>query len=471
MRLFRVKLTGIRRRWMFNSISAVLLIILLAVCTFSLVLFNYFYSSMTASLNAKAQTATSFFSKYDTREEYLRNASYFTSSFPDKDKLELQFISAYGRIQFSSYGLAAGTTIDTPDISDAITTGRMRTWTGRDPETREHIMAVSSPAVLNGQVVGVIRYVTSLRTVDRHIALSVVSAILVGTGIVAMVYFSNLYFIHSIVDPVADLTRAAQRIAAGSYGVKIEKKFDDEIGVLTDTINDMSMKIRQSEKLKSEFLSSVSHELRTPLTAINGWSETLASGELKDEEEVKKGLNIILSESRRLTKMVEELLEFSRLESGHFTLQIEPMDIRAELEESVYTYQEFFRKKGIELHYEDSGEEIPEIPGDPERLKQVFSNLLDNAAKHGGSGGRIDVSIGSQENNVVIRIRDYGPGIPEEDLPQVKLMFYKGSTKARGSGIGLAVCEDIVTRHNGRLDISNAQGGGTLVTIVLPMRN
>jgi signal transduction histidine kinase len=101
----------------------------------------------------------------------------------------------------------------------------------------------------------------------------------------------------------------------------------------------------------------------------------------------------------------------------------------------------------------------------------VFSNLLDNAAKHGGAGKRIDVSIGAQEDMVIIRIRDYGPGIPEEDLPQVKLMFYKGSTKARGSGIGLAVCEDIVARHNGKLEISNAQGGGALVTITLPMRN
>jgi signal transduction histidine kinase len=216
---------------------------------------------------------------------------------------------------------------------------------GARPETREHIMAVSSPAVLNGQVVGVIRYVTSLTKVDRQIALSVAGAILIGAGIVAMVYFSNLYFIHSIVDPVADLTRAAQRIAAGRYGVKIEKKFDDEIGVLTDTINDMSMKIRQSEKLKSEFLSSVSHELRTPLTAINGWSETLASGELKDEEEVKKGLNIILSESRRLTKMVEELLEFSRLESGHFTLQVESMDIRRSLRSRLYVSGIFPERK------------------------------------------------------------------------------------------------------------------------------
>ena len=105
---------------------------------------------------------------------------------------------------------------------------------------------------------------------------------------------------------------------------------------------------------------------------------------------------------------------------------------------------------------------------DPERLRQVFCNLLDNAAKHGGSGKRIDVSLQTAGEEAVIRIRDYGPGIPTAELPLIKNKFYKGSSKARGSGIGLAVCEEIVTRHNGRLDIGNAEGGGCIVTIHLP---
>ena len=291
----------------------------------------------------------------------------------------------------------------------------------------------------------------------------------IGLGILGMVYFSNLYFIRSIVDPVAGITETAKRIAAGSYGVQIEKRYDDEIGALTDTINDMSLKIKQSEKTQSEFISSVSHELRTPLTAITGWAETIQGGELKDPQDVRKGMDIIVSEARRLTNMVEELLEFSRIQDGRFTLSVEPMDIKAELEDAVYTYREFFRREGIELTYQDCPEEMLPISGDPERLRQVFCNLLDNAAKHGGSGKRIDVSVAREGEEAVIRIRDYGPGIPEEELPHVKYKFYKGSSKARGSGIGLAVCEEIVTRHEGRLDIGNAQGGGCLVTIVLPI--
>ena len=108
------------------------------------------------------------------------------------------------------------------------------------------------------------------------------------------------------------------------------------------------------------------------------------------------------------------------------------------------------------------------IPCDPERLKQVFCNLLDNAAKHGGSGKRISASMDREGDMAVIRIRDYGAGIPEAELPFVKQKFYKGSSKARGSGIGLAVCDEIINLHNGTFEIANAEGGGTVVTIRLP---
>ena len=332
-------------------------------------------------------------------------------------------------------------------------------------------MAGTAPLTIDGKPMAAIRYVTSLRLVDRQLLVTVLLSLLVGLAVLALVYFSNLYFVKSIVEPVASITGITKRIAAGSYGIQIEKQHDDEIGDLTDAINDMSTRINESEKLKSEFISSVSHELRTPLTAINGWAETIMNGEVRDAEDVKKGMGIIVSEARRLTNMVEELLEFSRIEDGRFNLSIEPVDLKAEFEDAVYTYREFFRKDGIELRYEDSDEEFPPVNADPERLRQVFCNLMDNAAKHGGSGGRIDAAISRSEDWALITIRDYGPGIPEAELPLVKSKFYKGSSKARGSGIGLAVCDEIISRHDGELEIGNAPGGGCLVSIRLPIGN
>lgn len=462
------KIKGIRKRWMVNSISVVLFIVLLAVTAFSAAMGSYYYTTMSNALRSKAEGAIYSFRAYQAESTYYQYARSVVSDAAG-EQLEVEFIDSRGQIRFSSSDLTAFRSPGTPDIAEALSQGRTKVWTGSDPSTGEHVMAASSPLIINGRVVGAMRYVTSLRSVDRQIILIVGIALGIGLAILGMVYFSNLYFVRSIVDPVAGITDTAKRIAAGSYGIQIEKKFDDEIGDLTDALNDMSLKIKQSEKLKNEFISSVSHELRTPLTAINGWAETIMNGEVRDAEDVKKGMGIIVSEARRLTNMVEELLEFSRIQDGRFTLSIEPMDIKAELEDAVYTYREFFHREGIELNHFDCEEEFPPLSGDPERMRQVFCNLLDNAAKHGGSGKRIDTAIRGDGDQVVITIRDYGPGIPEEELPHVKYKFYKGSSKARGSGIGLAVCDEIISRHNGTLEIGNAEGGGCIVTLRLPL--
>ena len=462
------KIRGIRRRWLINSVGVVLLVMVLAVGTFSAAIWSYYYSTTISDLTRRASTQAGGFASY-TRSQYWANAQNAVQSFEEKTKLELQFLDTTGSVQYSSNDLAAGTTPDTPEIQRALSDLVASNWIGADPDTGERVVAASAPIIYHGQAVAVVRYVTSLRAIDQQFFLAVGLVCLLAAAIFALVYFSNLYFVRSIVEPLASITETARLIADGSYGVQIEKKYDDEIGELTDTINDMSLKIKQSEKTQSEFISSVSHELRTPLTAINGWAETIPGGELTDPEDVKKGMDIIVSEARRLTNMVEELLEFSRIEDGRFTLSVEPLDLKAELEDAVYTYREFFRREGIELTYQDCPEEMLPISGDPERLRQVFCNLLDNAAKHGGSGKRIDVSIAQEDEDAVIRIRDYGPGIPEEELPHVKYKFYKGSSKARGSGIGLAVCEEIVTRHEGKLIIGNAEGGGCLVTVRLPI--
>ena len=231
------------------------------------------------------------------------------------------------------------------------------------------------------------------------------------------------------------------------------------------------MKIGQNEKMKSEFISSVSHDLRTPLTAINGWGETILEDPTGDSAQIRRGVRIILNESRRLSTMVEELLDFSKMEDGRFTLRIEQVDLQAELEDAIFTYRELFRQEGIELEYEPLEDLMPEISGDAERLKQVFCNVLDNASKHGGAGKRIVVSISQEDREQVVRVRDYGPGVPEAELPFVKQKFYKGSSKARGSGIGLAVCDEILQLHGGTFEIGNAEGGGAVVTIRLPENN
>ncbi len=463
---------GLRKRWLLNSMGPLVLILLLIAVLGIGVVDSTYYGSARSSLEAKAKAGADYFNTYtmNSYSEYFRTASVYVSSFEDSDVIELQFLNVSGRIEASTRGLTAGTSPGTAEIGRAVESRALASFTGEDPETGERILAVSCPLEFNGTVVGVMRYVTSARQIDRQVLVLDLSIAAAMFGVILLVVISNLLFINNVVEPVAEVTEAAKRISGGSYGIQIPNRYSDEMGELVDNINDMSLKISQSEKMQTEFISSVSHELRTPLTAINGWGETLLADESSDRRQLRRGVEIILKESRRLTNMVEELLEFSKMQDGRFTLRVESVDLQAEFEDAIYTYRELFRQDGIDLEY-DNGDRVYDRPvtADPERLKQVFCNVLDNAAKHGGSGKRITASMAEEGDAYVIRIRDYGPGIPEAELPYVKQKFYKGSSKARGSGIGLAVCDEIVQRHGGTFDIANAEGGGTVVTIRLPI--
>ena len=466
-----LRIRGLRQRWLVNAVLPIVLVVIAIVTVYTLGVRRTYYSAMRSGLETRARVAADNFSSYGLKSysEYFRYASITAETFEEKDRLELQFINVNGRVQVSSYGLTAGTQPGTSDVTEAVATGKPASFEGLDPQTGERILSVSAPLRFNGRVIGVLRYVTALHEADRSVLVSMAVAIGVALLCVGLAIFSNAIFINNVVEPVAVVSDAARRISAGSYGILIDNHYRDELGELVDNINDMSLKISQSEKIQQEFVSSVSHELRTPLTAINGWAETLAADPGANPEQTQRGLNIIVKESRRLTTMVEELLDFTRMQDGRFTLRVEETDLLAELEDAIFTYREIFSREGIELRYE-CADDLPPIIADGERMKQVFCNVLDNAAKHGGSGKRIEVHLTQQEGEYIISIRDFGPGIPEAELPYVKQKFYKGSSRARGSGIGLAVCDEIVHLHGGQFDIANAAGGGAVVTIRLPLK-
>lgn len=464
------KIRGIKNRWIVNSLSMVVIILAVVIGSFSVYITDYYYTNILTSLEQRAQGTARFFNSYlnVSYSDYYTSAYQYSERFEEKNKLELQFINSTGRIDISTSGLVAGSTPNTPDVTGALKAGTLSSWIGIDLATGERVLAVSAPLLFsNNQVVGAVRYVTSLELVDRQVLTLILIAFAIGITIIIFVIMSNLYFIRSIVNPVREISEIAKKIAAGSYGARIDKEFNDEIGELCDTINNLSVEIRNAEKMKNDFISSVSHEIRTPLTAISGWGETLLY--MDDAEEMKKGVAIIMKEAKRLMKLVEDLLEFTMLDSGRLKMKMDKIDIATEFEEVVYMYMDSLRKEGISLNY-TFAEDIPEITGDSERLKQVFFNLLDNAAKHGGSGEKIDTSVTFDKDWVIIQIRDYGPGIPEADLGFVKQKFYKGSSQARGSGIGLAIANEVINAHNGELIIGNADPKGTLVTVKLPIK-
>ena len=463
------KNVGLRRRWLRNTASTIAILGLVFALLATGVYAYSRYSGATQDLRQRAQATAEYFAAYQNQsyEEFSDACLAYARSFADRDDVQLQLLDLDGKVVASSRTQWVGNVLDTSDIRKTKETAQSESFVGFDDLAGERVVSLSSPVTYDGETVGVFRYVMGTEPMDLRILWVGVCVLICLAAMLFVVVLVNSLYIQSVLNPIMDISEKAKRIAGGAYGIQIQTKYHDEIGELADTINELSAKINQNEKMQAEFISSLSHELRTPLTAITGWSETLIGDESLDAETLR-GMKIILRETKRLTEMVMDLLDFTRIQDGQMTLNVENTDIRSEFEDTVFMYGGRLAQEGLSLEYLDNDEEIPEITCDPKRMRQVFLNVLDNAAKHGSEGKQIEASIAFEKKYVVVRIRDYGPGIPEDEIPLVKKKFYKGSSKARGTGIGLAVCEEIVQMHGGKLLLSNAEGGGTLVTIMLP---
>ncbi len=461
---------GITRRWLLNGFGVIALLLVVLEVVGALALRGYCYHSVEAVLSDFAKANAQLFSQYttDVDFDFESTARDFAESFAEKERFELQIVNKNGLVLMTSTGFVPSSS-DAPDYALALASEDLTAmWHGASA-TGENIMAVSAVVQdADGNVYGAVRYVTSLSLVDRQIMTWVAVMIMAGIVLVLFVMLSSSYFVSSIVSPLKEIGETAHTIAMGDYNARIEKKYDDEIGDLADTINYMAGEIARGEKMKNEFISSVSHELRTPLTAITGWSETMRESGGNDPEIINKGLEVIAHEATRLSGIVEELLDFSRLQSGSFELKAVQMDLLAELEETVLLFRERAAREGVSVDYIECIN-LPPIMGDADRLKQVFVNVMDNAIKYCNPGGVVHVEARLIGSIIKIIISDNGVGISSDALPHVKERFFRANPTRPGSGIGLALADEIVQRHGGTLDIRSEEGIGTTVTIRLPV--
>ena len=222
--------------------------------------------------------------------------------------------------------------------------------------------------------------------------------------------------------------------------------------------------------MKNDFISTVSHEIRTPMTAIKGWGETLKS--VGDNPVLlEKGLDIIVSETERLSGMVEELLDFSRMQNGKIRIVNEEIDLLYIIEHVYDIYKQKAINENLNLTLELNGNTDIRLIGDKDRIRQVIINILDNAIKYTPEEGNISLSVARIQKYVKIIISDSGKGIPQKDLPHIKEKFYKADNNVRGTGIGLAVADEIIKMHSGEINISSEVSKGTTVEIILPIIN
>ncbi|MBE6818285.1 MAG: HAMP domain-containing histidine kinase [Ruminococcaceae bacterium] len=462
---------SLETRWEKTALIAVLVFIVIFSVALTVIINMFYTNAVRERINSlHTDTVDAYFSSYtDSESSFTNGAIQFTNNFRYSDKMEVWIISASGKPLISSSGLLIDNTVKMPDYEAALNSADGRgEWKGK-LNGAESVMAVTNLLKNeNGECIGAVRYITSLTKLNTQVFLIMLSVIFLIICVAALLFSFNKSFIRSVTSPIKALKDTAASIAKGDFEVKSRYNRKDEIGELYDSMGYMATELGRIDKMKNEFITTVSHELRTPLTAIGGWGETLISMEDSDPELNKKGLQVIVSESQRLMSLVEELLDFSRVQQDTFIMKKEPIDLLAELDEIALVFGQTARRDGKEFRYD-----APEIPamckGDADRIKQAFVNIIGNAIKYTDEGGMIDIHANIVDAQLIIFVRDNGCGISEEDLPRVKEKFFKANDRVHGNGIGLAVADEIITRHGGTLDIKSTLGEGTIVKITLPL--
>jgi len=464
---FEIKFKSIKERWFANVFLIVLALLLVASIVLSVFLSNVYVERV----KTLAEDYSYAFSELDGIEEksFRETAINISDSFEYKAKIEVQVIDKSDNVILSTTGFLPSDDEKIPDLVSAKKSKEKTAYFKGKNSGGEKILS-STTLVYNssGEYMGAYRWITSLKQTNRQLLIVILAIAFFALIALFICFVSGIFFIKSILKPINDVSNATRRIAMGDLKTRIELERNDEIGGLCDAINYMATELSQAESMKNDFISSVSHELRTPLTAIKGWGETAKMSLGTDEELVGRGLDVVLSEADRLSNLVEELLDFSRMQEGRLSVNVKPIDIVEQLTVATDMYTELAKKQGVEISFNrPSAKSV--VLGDPDRLKQVFINIIDNAVKYTEKGGLVLVTSGEEEGCVKVTVKDTGVGIPAQDIDRVKEKFFKSNKTVRGSGIGLAVADEIIKQHNGLLFLESTEGVGTTVTIVLPI--
>ena len=380
-----------------------------------------------------------------------------------------------GRVQKSSDTDDAIHLEITPNILEAIMGAN-----ALSSSTRTDYMDVAVPVVAQDMeskyIVYIIDNKQTVQSLNAEVFSLILRAVLIGFVISIAI---SLIISKALLSPIKGMTTAAEAMADGDFSRKIVVESEDEIGILATTFNDMATQIetmleelKKAEMVRREFVANVSHELRTPLTSIRTYAETISDTQEIPQETEEEFLRVIINESDRMTKIVQDLLELSRFDSGTSVLTFEKFSIERSVRDVHAAIALEAKRRNQELNLELEWK-LPDIKGDRARIEQVLMNIMSNALKYTPDEGRIDIYSGSLGGKVWVRIEDTGIGIPKEDIARVFDRFYRvdkaRSRESGGTGLGLSIAKEIITKHGGDIEIESVQGKGTAITVKLPI--
>jgi signal transduction histidine kinase len=459
---------GIQKRLVGSFFIVICLTVLILEIFLNVSVRYYYFHNIERALMNQAELSASFFQQYFANEDLEAQSERLLKGFANNSAAQVQIINPSGRLLQDSNGLQSGLSMSKYLDVQAAIEGQPGSWKGEDPATQEAIFAVSYPLQANGNTLGVVRFITSL-TETIH-TINQIAILLIGVGmlVILIVTLLGLLLSWTITRSIKDLKQAADQMTEGDFSIRVQKRYQDELGSLADTLNMMASRISKSEQLKNDFIASVSHELRTPLTSIKGWAITLKANGENNLPLLQDGLDIIESESDRLTHMVDELLDFSKLDNERIAMHFTSVNLKELIQHIGRQLSPRAARQGISLEV-NVDENLPVIKADENRVKQVMINLIDNALKFTAPSGRILITANAVPGKILISVEDTGSGIAEADLENVLRKFYKGSSHASGSGLGLSISDQIIKLHHGELRISSTVGKGTMVQFDLPI--
>ena len=272
----------------------------------------------------------------------------------------------------------------------------------------------------------------------------------------------------TITRPLRDLAEGARSFASGDYTARVTATGPSELAEMSTAFNEMAAEIERSRAAERSFLADISHELRTPLTSIQGFAQAIVEGEARGEA-TKSAAEVIHREARRLVRLVEGLLQVARLSAGTEKMAREEIAPARLIESAVAAMDVQAHDAGVRLEVADASG-LPMIHGDPDKLAQLFLNLLDNAVKHSPRGATVRVRGERADGTVIVRVRDEGSGLPEGAQVRLFQRFYRGENAVRnGAGLGLAIAQAIAQAHGGNVSTQNLAGGGAEFAVRLPI--
>lgn len=459
----------IKLRINFSFASLVISLIVFIQIGIFVFLDGYYYGGVAKLLKERVSITAEFLNKYEEYSDIDRKSNFLFNTFLGEfdRKFLIQTLDKNGIVVMDSLKSTNLQKIEAEDVTMAFE-NKMVTVITKDEATGIRIMSVSKPLIRYSAIDGLVRYSVSLENIDNVITRYYTISIIVSIILIILMFRIIDSLSATIVFPIERLTEVARNMANGNMSVRANKIIDDEIGELSDTLNFMASEIERNDQVKKDFVSSISHELRTPLTSIKGWGEILLVSEAKPNTSLETGLKIITSEADRLKDMVEELLDFAKLQDHKMKIIKRKISIRNILR-SVYNQMKP-RTEGIDFTVSYEGEDIT-IEADPNRIRQVLINLIMNSIKFAKENPRIAINLKSNENDVEICIEDNGIGISKENIKKVKEKFYKEDINSSGSGIGLALVDEIVKAHNGNWVIESDKNEGTKITVSLPIES